>query len=188
MNQPLTVADDLVAPEIALALARKYREARYRFYWTSDAGAAQPSFHWHIDLVEAGAQNRSDISAAFEQMRTLYVEEYAVWTAIRALVGPCRLLRAYVNAYTFGTDAAPHADSDVDSDVTAIIYLNDRWLPEWAGETAVFNAAGDDVDRAVLPKLGRTLLFPSKRLHAARPVSRSCSDLRVVLVFKLERA
>lgn len=187
MNSAVTVADDLVAPETALALARKYRDARYRFYWASDADAAHPSFHWHIDLIEAGADNRSDISAAFEQMRTLYVEEHAVWAAIRAKVGPSRLLRAYVNAYTFGTDGSPHADSEFDADVTAIVYLNERWLPEWAGETAIFNAAGDEVDRAVLPKLGRTFLFPSKRLHAARPVSRSCSDLRVVLVFKLER-
>jgi SM-20-related protein len=183
----MTVLDDLIAPDIAAALAQKYRDARYRFYWVSDAGAAQPNFHWHIDLIQAGSQNRADIAPALEQMRALYAEEFAAWSAIREHAGPCRLLRAYVNAYTFGTDAAPHADSDCDRDVTAIVYLNERWQPAWAGETAIFNEAGDDVERAVLPKLGRALLFPSARLHAARPVSRSCPDLRVVLVFKLER-
>jgi hypothetical protein len=41
-----------------------------------------------------------------------------------------------------------------------------------------------EIETAVLPKYGRVLSFQSSKLHAARPVSRACPNLRKVLVFK----
>ena len=48
--------------------------------------------------------------------------------------------------------------------------------------TVVFQ--DNEIIHSVLPKFGRVFMFDSNMLHAARPVSRVCSDLRAVLVFK----
>jgi hypothetical protein len=114
-----------------------------------------------------------------------------LWTAIQNIIGKRALLRVYINAYTFGTDGYAHTDdiwiskkfgADALSE-TIIVYLNEQWDIDWAGETVVFDQTLE-IEKAVLPKLGRVFVFDSNKLHAARPVSRACTDLRSVLVFK----
>ncbi len=67
--------------------------------------------------------------------------------------------------------------------MTAIIYINRGWNPNWAGETTIFNPSGEII-RAILPKWGRLLIFPSNSYHVGRAVSRICPQLRTVIVFK----
>jgi Rps23 Pro-64 3,4-dihydroxylase Tpa1-like proline 4-hydroxylase len=91
-------------------------------------------------------------------------------------------IRAYANAYTFGTEGYIHTDSTIATDMTYLIYLNEEWDRDWAGETLFFN--GDTILKAALPKWNRLVIFPSKMDHCARSVSRICSKLRTILVFK----
>ena len=183
----IDVRDDLVSPELAQQLVEKYRSARYQYYWSSNADDPFPQFHWHIDLVDRGASNTEDLSGIFDQLRKLYAEEHAVWQQIKAATGATRLLRVYVNAYTHGNDPGPHVDSEGEGDFTAVVYLCKEWQPDWAGETVIFTADRADIERSVLPKPGRVVIFPAERLHVARGISRRCAELRIVLVFKLGR-
>lgn len=186
-EQTIHVHDDLLPVDALKALASKYANGRFQYYWSGNAEQPNPTYHWHIDLVDKGGSNREDLSGYLETMKKLYEHEHAVWTTVREQFfnGRASLLRMYVNGYTFGTEGAAHTDSDDASDVTVVCYLNEQWKPEWAGETVVFTEDHSDIERAVLPKLGRVLVFPGNRLHAGRGVSRLCTQLRLVLVMKV---
>lgn len=92
------------------------------------------------------------------------------------------IVRAYVNAYTYGTEGSIHTDSDRDDSKTHLIYINPSWKPEWAGETVFF--VNNEIFRAILPKPGRMVEFPGNIPHDARSVSRLSNVLRKVLVYK----
>jgi SM-20-related protein len=67
-----------------------------------------------------------------------------------------------------------------------VYYPHGVWWPNWAGETVVFNADKSDIIAAVYPKPNRMVVFPGCLPHVARGVSRTCPELRIVLVFKTE--
>ncbi len=71
--------------------------------------------------------------------------------------------------------------------ITLVLFLTQGWKPEFGGETVMFDAAGE-IEKAVMPKANRLLVFPSDRLHAPRPLSRMYGGLRTVLVAKLGAA
>jgi hypothetical protein len=89
----------------------------------------------------------------------------------------------YLNGYTYGTDGYFHADSLRPDEHTTILYVNDYWEPDWAGETVFLDEHGDII-KAVLPRRNRAVIFPSDIQHAGRAVSRKCVVLRKALVFK----
>lgn len=90
-----------------------------------------------------------------------------------------KLIRCYVNAYTYGMDGYFHTDSHREDELTAILYVCDRWWADWGGETIV----GYD-GPAIMPRPNRLLIIPSNVQHCARGVSRKCAEARMVLVFK----
>ena len=120
-----------------------------------------------------------------------YAERYTVSFNILRKIGKRCLLKAYVNGYTYGTDAYLHRDDSWITkqygknsvSETIIVYLNENWNPDWAGETVIVSEEGE-IELSILPKKNKVLVFDSNKLHAARPVSRSCPELRMVLVLK----
>jgi hypothetical protein len=91
-----------------------------------------------------------------------------------------------MNAYTYGTEGYFHADSQRRDERTVVVFMNDYWEPDWAGET-VFLDAGAEISKSVLPKRNRAVVFPSEVQHAGRGVSRKCTVLRRTLIFKARR-
>ncbi len=119
-----------------------------------------------------------------------------IWNDLQSKISTPRILvEAYINGYTYGTDAYAHQDKtagivSVNEDNNAesiLVYLNDYWHRDWAGETVIFDDQGD-IETSVLPKPGRVLMFNSLKYHCARPVSRACPELRSVLVLKVVSA
>ena len=96
------------------------------------------------------------------------------------------LMRCYANAHAYGGDGTLHTDSTDPDSRTAVYYPHGVWWPNWAGETVVFNADKSDIIAAVYPKPNRMVVFPGCLPHVARGVSRTCPELRIVLVFKTE--
>lgn len=177
----ITVNDNLIPQDLVERLHKKYTNGKFRFYWKGNV--KQSMCHWHIDICDISPTNRTDLTERFYNSNGRFDDEIAVWKIIKEQVlGNFSLHRVYVNGYTFGTEGALHTDTDVDGDETAILYLNKDWKLEWAGETVIFK--DDDIERSVLPKAGRVLTFPSNQLHCARSVSKTCDELRMVLVFK----
>ena len=77
----------------------------------------------------------------------------------------------------FGSEGTIHTDSDSPESYTAIYYPNRTWLPDWAGETVLFNKTQDDIVASIYPKPNRLLIFRGTRLTllaACRGLVRLC--------------
>lgn len=98
--------------------------------------------------------------------------------------GSPRLLRYYVNAYTYGMDGYFHRDSERIGEVTVILFLCEKWFPDWAGECVCMT---DDWEGYwfLPPKRNAAVMLPSNMLHCGRAVSRKCPEARTVLVMKM---
>jgi len=142
-------------------------EVSWMYGWKSDK---ETEFtQWHRDFFNAKPVN---------------VHVQAAWEYVQKFLLPGHVLtRCYANAHTFGVEGYPHTDSRRDDNYTTMLYLVPEWKPEWAGETAFFNDAGDLV-QSVLPNPNRLVVFNGAQVHSARSVSRICPALRRVLVFK----
>ena len=170
-------------------LKARYVDQGLKYGWKSNNALKGDHGHWNNLIMSASKWFKYDqTKLPYAQKHPLLLE---AWDKIKAEIGDRALMRCYVNGYTYGTDAYSHVD-DVHMmkytgkmcSETAIIYLNQEWNIDWAGETVIFNEAKDDVELSVLPKKNRLFVFDSTLLHAARPMSRLCPTLRVVLVFK----
>ena len=160
-----------------------------RYGWKAHTEKAYDQGHWNKQYL------RNSTVLPYDHGRMPYIDSNqnikTIWNSIQTVIGPQNLLRCYINGYTFGTDGYAHIDDDWiikkygenANSQTIIVYLNDTWDIDWAGETVIFND-NKDIESSVLPKFGRVLAFDSSKLHAARPLSRYCAVLRSVLVFK----
>lgn len=178
---------DLTNTKILTTVNEKYVDKGLKFGWKSHSEKSYDYGHWNNYILP----NLND--EYFDLSKTSLIEEHPeikkVWDEIKAIIDVDILLRCYVNSYTFGTDAYSHVDdpeyhrnlSDIKTE-TIIVYLNKIWNIDWAGETVIFDQ--NDIEKAILPRFGRVLVFDSRKLHAARPLTRACPSLRSVLVFK----
>lgn len=145
--------------------------------------------HWNKHILKAYKH------CLFDNASLPFIDKHPdvklLWEIIQSRIGKRKLLRVYINGYTYGTDAYFHKDDEwinkqYGSEIlteTAIVYLNDTWDKDWCGETVIL---GDDeeIEKSVLPKQNRILIFNGNKFHSARPLTRICPELRKVLVFK----
>ena len=89
----------------------------------------------------------------------------------------------YASGYVFGTHHELHSDYPKDWGITVMFYLNKVWDVSYGGETIFINNSGD-ITNSVIPKPGRVVIFDGSIPHAAREVSRTCIELRMVATFK----
>lgn len=168
-------------------IKRLYVNRGLTYGWKSDINKQHDFGHWN-NLIFSNSYNLpTDLSDTVYFKRCPEIQ--AIWEIITSVIGERSLFRAYVNGYTYGTDAYAHQDDTwmhkmggVSSE-TAIVYLNEKWDKDWGGETVIFDD-DDEIEFSVLPKYGRIILFDSNKWHAARPLTRACDKLRSVLVFK----
>lgn len=59
-----------------------------------------------------------------------------------------------------------------------IYYINPRWLPEYAGETLIYEDASEETCRAVSFVPGRVLWLSKEVQHSIRPPSHACPTYR----------
>lgn len=169
-------------------ITKRYAERGLRYGWKSNGKKSYDFGHWNNTIIRGLKNEIFDLSET--PMFKAHTDIASLWESLKNILGNKTLMRCYVNAYTYGTDAYAHVDdpwysekygNDFDSE-TIIIYLNEKWDIDWAGETVIFS--DNDIEKAILPKFCRVLSFDSRKIHAARPVTRACPELRTVLVFK----
>lgn len=184
-DSKLNVVDDFLPPTLFEAVAAQLSQHKI-VYGAKSNSKEDPFGHWSTNFVRGGRSNLAAIKPAIDTNPRLN-EISTAWQLLldRFLPGYV-LIRCYMNAYTYGCDGYFHTDSNRADDMTAILYLNEEWDPDWAGETCFLNASGD-IEAAVLPKRNRLVLFNSSVKHAGRGLSRKCPELRKVLVFKARR-
>ena len=102
----------------------------------------------------------------------------------RLYKGEFKLENSYINSLVFGDITRIHTDND-DNNVTVLYYINDKWDPEWGGETIYYKDNEPEV--SILPKKGRIVLADSRIPHAGRSPTRMCYKTRYVFILKFER-
>lgn len=184
-----TTVVTLQAPELLKTITRRYVDNGLKFGWKSNVNLKGDFGHWNNNIL-----NNSKIEP-YDHADMPYINNHKelkqIWNSICGVIGQRSLLRVYINGYTYGTDAYAHYDDswikkkfgDDSMSETAILYLNESWDIDWAGETVIYDD-NREIESSILPKFGRLLVFDSNKLHAARPLSRMCPTLRTVLVFK----
>ena len=166
----------------------KYVRKGLTFGWKSHIDKSYDYGHWNNLLLPHSSYFVFDHGVMPFIDRHPHVR--AIWKEIQKQIGKKCLIRAYVNGYTYGTDAYYHKDDESLHDgktvvsKTAIVYLNPDWKADWGGETTILADDGE-IEYSVLPKKNRTLFFEAHKLHSARPLARCCPVLRAVLVFKM---
>ena len=167
----------------------RYVESGLSYGWKSNVNKPYDFGHWNKKILDNSKFHYYDHSVM--PFISSHQEVDLLWSVIQSKIGKRCLLRAYVNGYTFGTDAYYHVDDNwivekFGSNVlteTIIVYLNKTWDKDWGGETTILNS-DNEIEYSVLPKSNRVLIFDSNKFHSARPLSRICPELRSVLVFK----
>ncbi len=165
------------------------KEFMWQYQHKSDK--SQKIYHWHRN---AGKDEESLKENGFEWLIPVWdyvMEKYK----FKERYNVDTFRRIYFNAHTHGVEPQPHID---DGDFTMIYYPILNWQKNWGGGTIVWDEHDQskkempkDIDKHVEYVGNRLLVFPARRLHQAMPVSRICSKLRSVIVFKcyiMERA
>jgi SM-20-related protein len=185
VSESIVVLDDFLPQSTYDDVARMVAKQPL-VYGSRSNFKTDPHGHWNRDFVSAGPHNLADVSSTLEGDESFGPVD-AAWKFLRDVRLPGHvLIRCYLNGYTYGTEGYFHPDSERPDEHTAILYMNDYWEPDWAGET-VFLTEGGDIAKAVLPRHNRAVIFPSNVEHAGRAVSRKCMILRSTLVFKARR-
>jgi len=190
----LNVVDDCLAAAELEALQGFVLRAPWHYGWKSDAKRDLYSY-WHIHL--AGSLQGPDLDDpdtvryCDDQLAAAphFAPVWALWLAVRAKYLPRhRVIRAYLNGHTYGTEGSIHVDTRYPDQFTVMLYAHPAWSADWAGETLFFDDERSNVRAAVLPKPGRLVYFDGRIPHVARAVTRTCPALRTVVVFKTQRA
>tara|TARA_R100001460_G_scaffold25385_4_gene51022 strand:+ start:1310 stop:2170 length:861 start_codon:yes stop_codon:yes gene_type:complete len=98
------------------------------------------------------------------------------------------LERIYASGNPYGTVHESHTDYGLNSQggITVMYYLNNTWDLNLGGETVFYDVDRQDIQKSVIPKPGRIVIFDGLIEHCARETVRKFNDLRMVLTFKYE--
>jgi hypothetical protein len=145
--------------------------------------------HWNSPLLGGNLSNPTDHELGEELYRNTNLLK--LWITVKQHLKNRNLIRCYVSSSAYGNDALVHTDDyeikelhgeHVES-TTIVIFLNEEWKKEWAGEFILFNS-DDEIETAVLPKFGKAVIFDASKPHVGRSVSRIYGGLRTILVMR----
>lgn len=160
------------------------------FGWKSNRKLDEDHSHWN-KLIVGPRSSKNEGEDLQQDPAFLSSGLLDIWNDIKIVAGDRKLMRAYFNGYTYGTEGYFHTDSVRNIEPnhhyqTILIYCNDEWDINWAGETVFIN---DDYNiiYASLPLPNRFIIFNGAIQHAARSVSRACPVMRKILTFKTIR-
>ncbi|KPW95034.1 Prolyl 4-hydroxylase subunit alpha [Pseudomonas savastanoi] len=178
----IMIYDGIVPPDLTAQLGSLARKPIWQYGWRSNV-ESDNYFFWHSHF--AGGDTNSDTDSAHALANRQGLQSVsALWEHIETSIGaPQKLLRAYANGHTYGTEGYAHKDSKREDYLSAIYFAHDEWQQDWGGEL-LFYADSGEIIKSVAPLPGRIVVFPGCILHRASSLSRICPLLRVSFVFK----
>jgi SM-20-related protein len=181
----IRVLDDFFPPDAYDGLSEMIAKEPLA-YGSRSNPRTDPNGHWSRSFVEASRTNLADVSSDLKSDERLAPLARAWCFLHDTQLAEEVLIRCYLNGYTYGTDGYFHVDSQRPDEHTTVVYMNDYWEPDWAGESVFLDARGE-ILKSVLPRRNRTIIFPADLQHAGRGVSRKCTVLRKTLIFKTRK-
>lgn len=181
----MAVLDDLLAETDRELVNNFLARGGWKFGWQSTPGKDRYSF-WHRHFA---GHKHSSIEKQYpcaDELRETFPLLFRFWSQLadNVLAGHT-LVRCYANAHAYGSDGTLHTDSTSERSYTAIYYPHQKWFPNWAGETVLFDG-DNDILAAIYPRPNRLAIFRGSIPHVARGVARVCPVLRMTLMFKTE--
>lgn len=152
--------------EIPLNTLKAWREeilstAKFKFDgWTGDP--KEPYRHWAYYPDYEGPYK-----ALFECMNYSFKDEGLNLEPERVIL----------NAFNHGDSSWLHDDCKEDNHWTALIFINEFWNINWGGDFVLVE--NNEILKAFAPNPGKFVLFNSRLLHGARPVSREAQFPRI---------
>jgi len=180
------VFDDLLAPAEHAAVWNFLNRPGWAYGGFSAEGPeADRYFYKHFAGYRTDGREARDLTAIEDELAQSAPILAQMWSELKKgpLAGQA-LSRCYANGMSGGIEGGLHLDSNIETHLTSIYYPHPTWSPNFAGETLLFNAAGDEVLAAIYPKPNRLAVFAGTIPHVARPMSRRRADLRITLMFK----
>jgi hypothetical protein len=175
-NRRLVVIDQFLDPDEIQSLwgfldKQAYRQSEY------DGKETAHIKQWALNLPPDAMSGLGFIQRVEGAVR----EHFAVKDAMT----PSRF---YCNALTYGDMTFPHRDCAPGGGlITALLYANHVWKPQWGGETLFYDDAEDPL-YSIMPKPGRLALFNGDVIHKAGTPSRECYDRRLTFAMKFQPA
>lgn len=173
--------DNFFPEELFNKLAKIFKNPPMRYGWASSFDH-DPHGHWNIDF--ANGHDGANLANVESVLNEIILE---AWTYAKEKYPEFKdvvLIRCYMNGHTYGVDGYFHTDSERKDELTCVIYMNEKWDKNWAGETVFLESEDSSELISSLPKPNRAVLFPGNMPHCARGVSRICNALRITFMFK----
>lgn len=188
----INIYDDVLSRDALNNISNYAKTANYTCGWKADPKLEEDYGHWNHMFISS--KEKSLITDLSSDQAFMQSEAFPIWKQLSLKFGKCQLIRSYLNLYTHGTEGYVHRDDSEVLDIirsseykyqqqTFLVYLNEEWDVNWAGETIFFDD-NDNIINGVLPKYGRVVIFDGAIKHVARSISRICPEKRRVLAFK----
>lgn len=167
------IIDEPFEPALAENITSAFERESWQFGWASNSSDTYR--FWHRDF------DQSDLSKSPGCKPTA-----DAWASLnKEIMKQHRLVRAYANAHTYGGEGYIHVDGKgADGYFSSVYFCHREWQAGWSGELVFFTQDQSEIEFAVVPKPRRLVVFPGAIPHVVRPPSRSCTLLRMSLVFK----
>lgn len=175
----IIVKDDLFTKEELGAVRFFIDKANWSYGWPSNTD--MPYGHWNVDFTKTTKDNPTDVANRLPPVLT------PLWQKLNAQLfgGNAKLTRCYSNRHTFGTEGYIHTDTKRDEDMTCLVYMDPEWDVNWGGETSFYSTDLKQVVKSEIPQYGKAVVFKGNIPHCAKPVSRTCPQVRTTLMFKV---
>jgi hypothetical protein len=186
MSPRLSAYDNVLTDEELSYLWKNHNDMEY--YWVSNVVYEEDYAHWTKVLTgpRSAKQEKDDIAPLLAEADPTI---HAMWEKFKIVGGDRKLVRIYVNGYTYGTEGYVHRDNPRDPPEgyqweTVLVYCNPRWNMQWGGETIFLEENKKDIFFASLPLPKRIVIFKGDTLHVGRSSSRTCPVMRKTLACK----
>jgi len=94
----------------------------------------------------------------------------------------------YFSYYKFGDEIRMHTDRNTGKkNKTFIFYCTKKWDLNWHGNTVFYTNDALQIIGGSIPYPNTAVCFDSNILHSATPISKFCSEKRILLVYQLEK-
>ena len=140
-------------------------EPNWEFWHTSNQVA--PNFFWYMELKDCPFFTKD------------------LFSEIKKLIGNNFYIESvYANGQTFGLDGEFHIDDNDSNAYTFLYYPMKQWNLSWGGETVILDS--DGIINSIYPTPNTAIMFPGNWLHCGRAPSKSFTDLRITIAYKLK--
>lgn len=184
----VVVTDDLVPRALQTKLTDLVRQPIWQYGWKSNSRRDRYCY-WHAHFAGGDGRSRRNCEEDLISKPQLF-PILELWGLLKT--GPLaghEPLRVYANSHTFGVEGYVHTDNeDTENYYSTVYYAHPIWHKNWAGDTVFYTRDGGDIITSIFPKPGRAITFHGALPHCARAPSRDCTELRISIVIKTQKA